>query len=258
MILALNGLSDGDLRWEMGFTFLIGLSAGIGIWKLARQTLGRNARFTWIAVFAANLVIFSPLQWENWLWAIQCAFMLPMTCLIWALVAVGSRSLRWWARLLICIALGVVGTHSFSHGLFIWPAVFVAALFRPEGRGSEIKGCFSLSLDRGCGGGDRFLFSVRLPEHLPIPPTHMARRRALKRRPQHTGRPDSIIRTAPCDSLPFCWEILLLGFTESMHCHWRRKSAGRFWRSSSEEVSGSRSGGGGKRITISGIGQFPG
>ncbi|NOY00838.1 MAG: hypothetical protein GXP30_14075 [Verrucomicrobia bacterium] len=132
LILGFMKVGNGDLRWLIGATFVFGLVAGLGIWQLARQTVFRHADTAWGILFLANLVIFSPLQWQNWLWAIQIAFMLPMACIIWSLVICGKTRWRWWVRALACLALAIVGTHSFGHGLFIWPAVFGLVLFSPH------------------------------------------------------------------------------------------------------------------------------
>lgn len=126
VILALNEWSGGNLRWEMAWTWLTALAAGIGVWRLALETSFGGAT-RWGAVFAANLIIFSPIQWDNWVWGIQLAFLMPMTCTIWALV-ISQSSWKWWVRLLACAALALVGTHSFGHGFAVWPAVLGVSL----------------------------------------------------------------------------------------------------------------------------------
>lgn len=131
LILLVAAVAQGDVRWEIGFTWCCGLATGIGVWRLARDTLGAKG---WTAgpAFLANLWIFSPLQYDNWLWPIQTAFVLPLPCLVWAVWAT-LRPWAWWRRLALAGALAVIGTHSFSHGLFIWPAVGVLALLLPGG-----------------------------------------------------------------------------------------------------------------------------
>jgi hypothetical protein len=129
IILALNELSGGDLRLEMAFSFFVALGAALGVWQLARMTVFRG-RTIWGVLLVANLIIFSPISWDNWIWGIQLAFMMPMTCTIWALV-VALMHWAWWKRLLLCGVLAIIGTHSFGHGFAVWPAIFGVALLQP-------------------------------------------------------------------------------------------------------------------------------
>lgn len=122
--------AQGDLRWEIGASWLIGLGAGLGVWTLARRTIGETFWTPGIA-FLANLWIFSPLQYDNWLWPIQTAYLLPMTCLVWALVAATHPRWHWARRCGIAAVMGIIGTHSFSHGLFIWPAILLLVALTP-------------------------------------------------------------------------------------------------------------------------------
>lgn len=123
-------VAQGDLRWEIAANWLIGFLAGLGIWRLALRTLGPE-RWTHGIAFLANLWIFSPIQYDNWLWPIQNAFLLPMTCLVWSLV-VCLLPWRWWIRALLVSGFAIIGTHSFSHGLFIWPTIIGLGLFLPR------------------------------------------------------------------------------------------------------------------------------
>ncbi|MEZ5300465.1 MAG: hypothetical protein R3F11_07365 [Verrucomicrobiales bacterium] len=120
IILGLNAASGGDLRAEMGFIFATTLLTGVAAYILLGRTLGAGSRLVAPAALAINLMIFSPLQWQNFLWGIQIAFMLPVCCIAWALVALGARRLGIWVRFGICLALALIGTHSFGHGMLIW------------------------------------------------------------------------------------------------------------------------------------------
>lgn len=132
--LTLNGITGGDLRWEIGVVFLCGLAAAIGVARLARDTIFKG-KTVWGVVFLSNLIILSPIAWDNWLWAVQTAFLLPMACTVWALVAV-VQPWAWWKRLLVSLTLAIVGTHSFGHGFAVWPAVFCLALLLRDFHGT--------------------------------------------------------------------------------------------------------------------------
>jgi len=130
LMILMNELSGGDLRWEMACSFGFVVLAAVGLCALARVTVFEQ-RMHWGIIFAVNLVLFSPMQWDNWLWGIQIAFMLPMTCLIWAIVF-ALKPWIWWKRFAVCAVLAVVATHSFGHGFVVWPAIFALVLLKGD------------------------------------------------------------------------------------------------------------------------------
>lgn len=149
IILALNVFTNGDMRWEIGVNFLLGLATAVGIWQLSRQTIFRE-KTNWWVVFIANLILFSPVKWDNWLWAIQIAFLLPMACLVWALFVCGT-AWRWWVRLIVALLLAVVGTHSFGHGFVVWPAIFGLVLLTPHFSERKMHRWWFLTIWLVCG-----------------------------------------------------------------------------------------------------------
>lgn len=137
IILANAVLSGGNLVWENAVACLIVLGTALALAGLLRRTLPGAPVACFAALLGFNLLIFSPLQWENFLWAIQTAFVLPMACLAAALLVLETR-LPVWARFGLALAAAVVGTHSFSHGLAIWVAVPAWVLLRvPFAEGSR-------------------------------------------------------------------------------------------------------------------------
>lgn len=137
IILANAVLSGGNLVWENAVTFTIVLATALALAGLLRRTLPDAPVARIAALLGINLLIFSPLQWENFLWAIQTAFVLPMACLAAALLVLETR-LSVQARFGLAWLAAVVGTHSFSHGLAIWVAVPAWVLLRaPFAEGSR-------------------------------------------------------------------------------------------------------------------------
>jgi hypothetical protein len=129
VILANAKLSGGNLVWENWVTFAIVLGTAVVLGALLRRSLPDAPATCFAAVLGMNALVFSPLQWENFLWAIQTAFVLPTACLVAALLALELR-LSLWVRFGLALAAAVVGTHSFSHGLLIWGAVPAWMLLR--------------------------------------------------------------------------------------------------------------------------------
>ncbi|MEZ5329283.1 MAG: hypothetical protein R3F19_29895 [Verrucomicrobiales bacterium] len=131
--LALNKWSGGDLRVEMAFIFATVFLTAVAVFLLLRDTLAPDGTLLYGTTFCVNLLLFSPLQWENFLWAVQVAFMLPMCCVCWALVVL--RVKRHWSASLkfaVCFLLALVATHSFSHGMLVWPVVLMAVSLQSD------------------------------------------------------------------------------------------------------------------------------
>jgi hypothetical protein len=131
LALANTAWLGGDLRVENGFAVAILLAEALAVHGLLRRTLDPAPRRLIALTFLANLLLFSPLQWENLLWAIQTAFFLPFACAALGLLALHSRG-PLPARFAAAGAAAIVGTHSFSHGLGLWPLFFGAVLLRRD------------------------------------------------------------------------------------------------------------------------------
>jgi hypothetical protein len=79
---------------------------------------------------AANLLLFSPIQFENWLNGQQLIYFMPAVCLTTSLrLAFGGRT-RPWLRLLGCAALCFVSTFSAANGFLCWLIVALALCLR--------------------------------------------------------------------------------------------------------------------------------
>jgi hypothetical protein len=76
-----------------------------------------------LAVILSSLLIFSPVQWENWLWGIQLICFVPIACLTGAIVACYTK-LGAWTKLFISAALALVATYSFANGMICWVAMY--------------------------------------------------------------------------------------------------------------------------------------
>lgn len=133
IMLAMNKWTGGNLRAEMAVIFTIVFATAVAVFLLLRETFRERPGLLFVSTFCANLLLFSPLQWENLLWAVQVAFVLPMCCICWSLVVLRVKH-HWpvWRRFVVCLVLALVGTHSFSHGMLVWPVVFMMALLQQE------------------------------------------------------------------------------------------------------------------------------
>ncbi|MEM0897457.1 MAG: hypothetical protein AAGJ79_11290, partial [Verrucomicrobiota bacterium] len=131
-ILGLNKMTGGDLRAEIWATFVVLLLTGGCLFYVLAKTI---PDWRWLAAcgFLVNLVLFSPVQYQNLLWAVQLAFMLPLFFLA-ALVAVMTSGLSARVKFVIALLCCVGGCLSYGHGLIVWPvAILLGLLLRKTG-----------------------------------------------------------------------------------------------------------------------------
>jgi len=119
--IAFAQITHGNVRAEMFFSVLLCCLTSAGIYVLLKRTVpgGRKHFFLWALI---NLLIFAPVQAENWLWGFQLQVFIPTVCLVASLVALGSR-LRPGAKLVVASLLATVATFSFGGGILLWPAI---------------------------------------------------------------------------------------------------------------------------------------
>ncbi|NNE93157.1 MAG: hypothetical protein HKN23_16055 [Verrucomicrobiales bacterium] len=130
LIILVNDLTGGNLLWEIALSYSIYVAGAVCLFFGLRKTFGPTP-WMYATALAMNVVLFSPVQYQNFLWAVQIAMLLPFACLgfiLWAYRA------DWplWKKFVVVLVSAWVGTHSFGHGLVLWPIAFVMALLLKE------------------------------------------------------------------------------------------------------------------------------
>ncbi len=126
LMLALASISHWNLRLEIvGSFLLVGVSV-IVLARIVRISLARERVLAVIGIIAVSWILFSPVQWENWLWGWQIQWFLMITAVvstIWfALRAVHAKAVQlWW--LAVAAISAIVASYSLVGGIFIWVAV---------------------------------------------------------------------------------------------------------------------------------------
>ena len=83
-------LWPGDLRNEQFCIVGLLTIAALGLtWMVHRSGAGQWAR--WLALFSMSMLLFSPMQFQNLLWAIQFAFVFPIPMLVLAAAVLVPR-----------------------------------------------------------------------------------------------------------------------------------------------------------------------
>jgi len=119
LVLPLAYLSGWNVRLEMLVSFLLACLVSINVYRLGRASFP-DRRLTSLGLLVpANLLIFSVVQWQNWLWGFQLVAFLPIALLTSSLVVACSR----WSitsRVVVNIVLATIASFSFSSGLLCW------------------------------------------------------------------------------------------------------------------------------------------
>jgi hypothetical protein len=133
MYLAFMEVAHGNVRAEMFFSLFLCVLTSAGILYL----LWRTVLTGWPQILAlwmlVNVLLFSPVQAENWLWGFQLQIFLSNLCVVGALIAV-TVNLRVAIRVALAALFAVIGTLSFGNGLLIWIVVALLMIARGEAR----------------------------------------------------------------------------------------------------------------------------
>ena len=126
LFLALGTITRWNVRYEMVVSLLLACLVSINIYRISRVTITGAQKQLWLLV-GANLLIFSPVQYETWLFGIQVVYFAPIACLTTCLsVAYSGLSPR--AKLAIGVLLSIVSTFSSANGVLCWVLVLPVLL----------------------------------------------------------------------------------------------------------------------------------
>jgi hypothetical protein len=132
VIFSLAKLTHWNIRAEVGLIWSLACLCAVNVWRVARATgFGTVPSRLWL-LLAANVLLLTPMQWENLLWGFQIGFFLPlvaMTALPWAACEV-RRPLNFGLTLVLC----VISTFSIASGLCSWLMCAPLLLFCGEKR----------------------------------------------------------------------------------------------------------------------------
>lgn len=165
LFLGLAWLTHYDVRYEMWGTFLL---ACLVLWHLhclSRHTLAGTGRRRLWQLGLASAMVFSIVQWENWLWGIQLIVWVPLACVTSILVlAYSACTLRtkWVGSAL----LATLSTFSFAHGMVCWVLGMPSLLLHTgHGRWTRIRWLGFWLLCWGINMGLYFSTYVSPPYH---------------------------------------------------------------------------------------------
>lgn len=124
--LFLARVSNGNFRGAAWLNFAVIAACAFGVFLMLVRTLGGGVKL-WIAMLAANLILFSPLHFEQLLSGSELGALLAVASIIWGILF-ATAHLPAALRLPFCLICGVAGSFSHIAGLAIWPVVILLTL----------------------------------------------------------------------------------------------------------------------------------
>jgi hypothetical protein len=127
LLIGTEALARGNVKWDLAVLWVLAAIVLFNVYRLAARTLEGTGFRLITTTFLASLLIFSPIQYQNWLWGMQVDMLLPMTCLSTALVVLYSNRSP-WLKLLNAAALAAIAGFSYLNGLTGWILLLPAVL----------------------------------------------------------------------------------------------------------------------------------
>jgi hypothetical protein len=128
IFLALANLTNWNTRYEMLITFLLACFVSYNIYCLSKITFGDQTKH-YVSFILANLLIFSPIQYENWLWGFQGVTFVTTAAITTSLVVIFSKT-SWLIKLIASSVLSAIATFSFANGVVCWIIIFPALFLK--------------------------------------------------------------------------------------------------------------------------------
>lgn len=123
IFLVLAFLTKWDIRYELYLSIFLASITLLAFYQVSALTKNNNSEQTWhLANILTSILIFSLVQYENWLWGFQVAWLLINSCFILAvlIIATSKNSSK---RLFLAAIPCFVASFSAAHGLLTWLAL---------------------------------------------------------------------------------------------------------------------------------------
>ena len=109
-----------DVRSGMLLSLLMAFLVSLNLFFISSKTIavrhGKKEVQALLLATVFNMLVFSPAQYENWLWGIQIVYFIPILCLTTGISAWYSNIKISW-KVIITIMLSTVSTFSYANGL---------------------------------------------------------------------------------------------------------------------------------------------
>jgi len=126
VFIALAFISKWNLKYEMYFNVFLAAVTFIAMYKISQLTKqNKHSSSAHLTNILTCLLVFSLLQYENWLWGFQIAWFLVNSCLVIATLII-ALSQNFTNRIYLAVILCFIASLSSAHGLLTWISLIPA------------------------------------------------------------------------------------------------------------------------------------
>ncbi len=127
IMLALAWLTQWNTLYEVAFSVVVACGTFIFLWLIVRTTFQRPLlRFA--AILITGFLLFSPAQFENWLWGWQIQWFLNVFGLVVAVWALAVWKAKPGQRLAVATVAAIIAAFSLASGIFVWAVCLALVL----------------------------------------------------------------------------------------------------------------------------------
>ncbi len=127
LLIVIASLAGGNLRAQMFFSIALVAGTAFNLCWILRRTFASVPAKLLCVVTLMNLLLFSPVQAENWAWGFQfCLFLINY--LLTSAICIASSKLSVAKKFLLCGVIAFVASFSFGNGILLWAVTFPIAL----------------------------------------------------------------------------------------------------------------------------------
>jgi hypothetical protein len=138
IFIAIKFCSQGNVRAEMFFSVFLAALTGAILWWLLLKTTALSTMSRTVVLCLFSLLLFSPVQAENWTWGFQaplffCNFLLTVG------IAIACSKLALKKKFIFCAAIAFIATFSFGGGVTLWALTFPCALLGDRNKTARFR-----------------------------------------------------------------------------------------------------------------------
>jgi hypothetical protein len=127
IFVALGRLTGWNVKYEMIVSLLLACFVAFGVRRLGARTYADPLR-RGLLFLLASLLIFSAIQYDNWLFGVQVVYFMPAACVVAGLLVAYSEGVGTRAAVIVCACLSAVAMFSSANGIVAWLALPPALL----------------------------------------------------------------------------------------------------------------------------------